>query len=448
MIKEFLLRYRLWITKPESALVTSFAMVILLGGILLTLPVSSTPGNHTGFIDALFTSTSATCVTGLIVFDTGTHFSIFGQIVILSLIQIGGLGIMTFTAIFVWLSKKAYSIQTHYTIQDTFGGDIEHLSIEDLLKFIVSSTFLIEGIGAGILFLKLNKFYPAKKALYSAIFHSISAFCNAGFSVYSDSLVHFHSSWITLGTVMWLIVMGGLGYPVLFEIKQLLQKKKNRASFHTKVVLTTTVALVIGGAILIKAGDPNLTILDSLFQSVTTRTAGFNSVDIGNLPSSSLFIMITLMFIGGSPGSCAGGIKTTTFSGFLIVVKDMFFGRFRKRLFERKLTEDTVEKIKSVIILALFTVLFSFTILLYTETNILATFKEGFRNLLFEVVSAFGTVGLSTGITSHLSTAGKLVIIADMFAGRVGPLAIVTSLLFRKKSKKKIDYPEQKIMIG
>ncbi|BBB33366.1 trk system potassium uptake protein TrkH [Thermotomaculum hydrothermale] len=448
MIKEFLLKYKLWVTKPESALVISFAIVILAGAILLTLPISSTPGNSTSFLDALFTSTSATCVTGLIVFDTGTHFSIFGQVVILTLIQLGGLGIMTFTAIFVWLSKKAYSVQTHYTIQDTFGGDIEKLSIENLLKFIVSATFTIEGLGAAILFFKLKEIYPTGKALYSAIFHSISAFCNAGFSIYSDSLIQFRQSWITLTTIMLLIIFGGLGYPVLFELREKILGKRKKTSFHTKLVLATTLSLIFGGAFFIWLGDHSLTILDSLFQSVTTRTAGFNSVDIGKLPSSSLFIMIMLMFIGGSPGSCAGGIKTTTFSGYLILVKDWFFGEHRKRLFERKLTQETKDKIKSVITLAFSTVVVSFTILLFSEQAIITTYREAFRNLLFEVVSAFGTVGLSTGITSNLSNVGKLVIIIDMFFGRVGPLAIVTSLLFGRRKKKKIDYPEQKIMIG
>ncbi len=447
MIKEFLLKYRLWVTKPESALIISFAVVIFTGAVLLSLPVS-TRGEGLDFLDALFTATSATCVTGLIVVDTGTFFSLFGQIVILILIQLGGLGIMTFTAIFVWLSKKAYSIQTHYTIQDTFGGDIEHLSIEDLLKFIVTATFTIEAIGAIILFFRLKPIYPTEKAVYSAIFHSISAYCNAGFSIYQDSLIQFRQSWITLTTIMFLIVFGGLGYPVLFELKEIAKGKQKQASFHTKLVLSTSISLIIGGAILIKLGKPSLTLLDSLFQSVTTRTAGFNSVDISKLPSSSLFIMTMLMFVGGSPGSCAGGIKTTTFSGYLILVKDWFFGKYRKRMFERKLTQETKDKIKSVITLAFFTVIISFTILLYTEKHIITNYQEGFRNLLFEVVSAFGTVGLSTGITSSLSKVGKLVIIVDMFFGRVGPLAIVTSLLFGRRKKKKIDYPEQKIMIG
>ena len=448
MIKDFLLKYKLWLTKPETALILSFAGVILVGAILLTLPVSSQSGQWTDFLTALFTSTSATCVTGLIVVDTGTYFSTFGQIVILVLIQLGGLGIMTFTAIFIWLSKKAYSVQTHYAIHDTFGADIEHLSIDNLLKFIVLSTFTIEGIGAGFLFLHLKKIMPAGEALYSAIFHSISAFCNAGFSIYSDSLVKFGNSWITLSTVMGLIVLGGLGYPVLFELSRKLKGHRFRTSFHTKLVLSTSVSLIIGGAILIKLGKPSLTVLDSLFQSVTTRTAGFNSVDISKLPSSSLFIMTMLMFVGGSPGSCAGGVKTTTFSGYLILVKDWFLGKYRKRIFERKLPQETKDKIKSVLTLAFFTVIVSFTVLLYTETEILNTSKEGFRNILFEVVSAFGTVGLSTGITSSLSTAGKLVIIVDMFFGRLGPLAIVTSILFARRKKKKIDYPEQKIMIG
>ncbi len=413
------------------------------------LPLSNAVGRTTGFLTALFTSTSAVCVTGLIVVDTGTHFSRFGQVIIMLLIQAGGLGIMTFTALFAWISRRRVSIQSQLTLRDTFLAKTEAVSLRRLLLFILSTTAVIEGAGATMLYFSMKDPAPGGR-LFNAIFHSISAFCNAGFSLNSNSVVPFHTSIPVMGTIMLLIIAGGIGYPVMLEVRSHLKAPGHAGhwSLHTKTVLLSTAVLIFGGAFFIKLGAPQFSIMDALFQSVSTRTAGFNSVSFGHLPHAIMLVMILLMFIGGSPGSCAGGIKTTTFSGMIVVWKDWLFGGSRKRFFKRRLSSYTIRKIKAVIGLASIWILLSFTALLYTESLIFATDPAAFQDLLFEVVSAMGTVGLSTGVTPHLSGIGRVIIILDMFIGRVGPLAVVTALLNAGTSRVKIGYPEEKIMIG
>jgi len=433
--------------KPETSLVFSFALVILIGTFLLMLPYSTVDGEGASFLTSLFTSTSATCVTGLIVVDTGNYFSMFGQIVILILIQAGGIGIMTFTALFAWLAGKKLSVLFHYNIADSFVLKNESISLQKTIVFIFISTFIIEFLGAILLFFPFHNKLETWNAVYNAIFHSISAYCNAGFSLNNDSLISFHNSPVVLFTIIALIIAGGLGYPVLMELKTWAKSMKtHKFSLHLKIVFISSLFLIILGAILINFGDKGVNLLDSVFQSVSTRTAGFNSIDFSSLSSPALFAMIMLMFIGGSPGSTAGGVKTTTFAGAIVIVKDLVFGKTRKRTFKRRLAEASVRKIKVVIILAISVNLLSFFILLYTEYH----FKTGlsFRNILFEVVSALGTVGLSTGITTKLSVLGKYIIIMDMFIGRLGPLALVTAILFTGEKTVKIDYPEEKILIG
>jgi len=448
-IEQFIFRFRLWRERPETALLSSFAAAIFVGALLLTLPIASASGQSTNFLTALFTSTSAVCVTGLIVVDTGTHFSRFGQVIIMILIQAGGLGIMTFTALFAWLSRRKVSVQHQLTLRDTFLARTETLSLKRLLIFILSTTAVIEAAGAAVLFFSMTDPAPGGR-LFNAVFHSVSAFCNAGFSLNADSVIRFHTSIPVMGTIMLLIIFGGIGYPVMLEIRSHLKTpgQVGHWSLHTKTVLLTTIALILGGAFFIRLGDANLSLLDALFQSVTSRTAGFNSVQFGALPHSIMMVMILLMFVGGSPGSCAGGIKTTTFSGMIVVWKDWLFGASRKRFFKRKISADTIRKIKAVIGLAAIWILLSFAVLLYTESLIFAIDPTAFQDLLFEVVSAMGTVGLSAGVTPHLSFIGRIVIILDMFIGRVGPLAVVTALLYTGPAKVIIGYPEEKIMIG
>jgi len=448
-VEHYIFRFRLWRERPETALISSFAAAIFLGTLLLMLPIASVPGQSTSFLTALFTSTSATCVTGLIVVDTGTHFSRFGQVIIVILIQAGGLGIMTFTALFAWLSRRKVSVQHQSTLRDTFLARTEVFSLRRMLVFILSTTAMIEAAGAAILYFSMTDPAPGGR-LFNAVFHSISAFCNAGFSLNADSVIQFHTSIPVMGTIMLLIIAGGIGYPVMLEIRSHLKApgQAGHWSLHTKTVVLTTVALILGGMFFIRLGDTSLSLLDALFQSVTSRTAGFNSVQFGALPHSIMMVMILLMFIGGSPASCAGGVKTTTFSGVIVVWKDWLFGSSRKRFFKRKISADTIRKIKAVIGLATIWILLSFAVLLYTESLIFAIDPAAFQDLLFEVVSAMGTVGLSAGVTPHLSFIGRIVIILDMFIGRVGPLAVVTALLYAGSAKAIIGYPEERIMIG
>ena len=449
MLEQVFFRFRLWRERPETALIIGFAATILLGTFLLALPVSSASDSSLGVMTAAFTSTSATCVTGLIVVDTGTAFSRFGQTVILLLIQTGGLGIMTFTAIFASIGRQKISIQSQLTLRNTFLARSESISLRRLLIFIFLLTFSFEAAGAVILFIQMNPAFPFFERAFHACFHAVSAFCNAGFSLSADSLEQYGGSWVTLSTFMILIIAGGLGYPVYLEIREHLREPETfRWSLHTKTVLVSTVMLIVAGTVLIKAGMPELTLLDALFQSVTTRTAGFNSIHFGNLAHSVMLVMMLLMLIGGSPGSTAGGIKTTAFAGSIIIWKDWLLGRSRKRIFRRKLSEESSRKIKAVVGLALLWIVFSLMVLLYSETRVLRSDPAAFQDLLFEIVSALGTVGLSTGATPRLTTTGQIVIMLSMFIGRVGPLAVVTSLIKSRKRAPAIGHPEEKIMIG
>ncbi len=449
MIEQVLFKLRLWRELPETSLILGFLSAILIGTFMLMLPASTVDGRGADLVTALFTSTSATCVTGLIVVDTGTYFTRFGQSVILALIQAGGLGIMTFTALFAWLGRRKISIQSRFAIRDTFLAQSESISLRRILLFILSFTVLFELVGTGLLFIQFSHIHGWEERLYHALFHSVSAFCNAGFSLYEDSLIAFRGSWPILSVFMILIVAGGLGYPVYLEARNRLTSRKTvRWSLHSRVVVTTTLFLIVFGTVMAMIGMPDLSLLDALFQSVTARTAGFNSVPFGHLAHSVMLILMALMFIGGSPGSCAGGIKTSTFAGMIIVWKDWLIGHSRKRVFGRMLERESVRKIKAVAGLAFTWVMLSFLILLYTEVDVLKQDPAAFQDLLFETISAMGTVGLSTGATPHLTTAGRIIIIINMFVGRVGPLAVVTALLKSRRTRAKIEHPEEKIMVG
>ena len=448
MLKQLLFQFRLWRERPETALVIGFALLIFAGTGLLLLPAASN-GTPINFITACFTATSATCVTGLVVVDTGTAFTRFGHWTILFLMQVGGLGIMTFAAIFASISRRKISVGNRLNIRNTFLVQSESISLKSLLLFILTLTFAFEIFGSIVLFFQMGPEMATGDRVFNAIFHAVSAFCNAGFSLSATSLEPFRTSWPTLTTFMLLVVGGGLGYPVYLEARQhLAGQNTGRWSLHTRTVVASTALLIIVGTIMIKLGMPELTILDALFQSVTTRTAGFNSIHFGNLAHSVMLVMMLLMLIGGSPGSTAGGIKTTAFAGSIIIWKDWLKGRTRKRLFQRTLATESIKRIKAVIGLAALWIMFSLLILLYTETRVLESDPAAFQDLLFEIVSALGTVGLSTGATPRLTLMGKIIIMCSMFVGRVGPLAVVTSILKSRRKQPGIGYPEEKIMIG
>ncbi|MFH2137918.1 MAG: TrkH family potassium uptake protein [Candidatus Omnitrophota bacterium] len=439
--------------KPAQLLVVSFGMTILVGAFLLTLPIATQDGSGADFIDALFTATSATCVTGLIVQDTGTFFSTFGQIVILALIQVGALGIMTFSVTLFLAVGRQVSSKERMAMQEVLDQD-SAADILGLVKFIVGMTISVELIGAAFLYFSFTPYIsdPLNR-LYAAVFHSISAFCNAGFSVFSDNLMAYVTDPKINLCICFLIIFGGIGFIVVKDLwdKYIIRKRSRalRLKLHTKLVLTMSLALLIIGTVCIYFAESNAAlkgmplkdqILVSFFQSTSARTAGFNTIDIGKMTNSSVFIMIVLMFIGASAGSTGGGIKTTTFWIILKAFTSHMKNKEDISAFKRKIPDVILGKAITVVVLS--------TGLVILFTYLLGVFEQlPFRDLVFEVVSAFGTVGLSCGITFDLNLAGKVLITILMFLGRLGPLTVV--LAFSRYTRKiNYTYAEEKIMVG
>nr|WP_317359257.1 TrkH family potassium uptake protein [uncultured Tyzzerella sp.] len=453
---------------PPHIIVFSFFVVIMIGTFLLSLPISSQNGESVGFIDALFTATSAVCVTGLVVVNTYYHWSLFGKIIILCLIQIGGLGFMSlFTIILVVLGKKI-TLRGRILIQESFNLST-FKGMVMFLKKIIRVTFIIEGIGAVILSIRFIPEYGLIGGIFKGIFHSISAFCNAGFDILGDSsLMPYSTDYVINITIMILIILGGLGFTVLIDIinyiKYKIDKARNKKvklfvmTVHSKLTLTITGILILLGAILtfiIEFNNPqtlaNLRldekILASTFQSVTLRTAGFDAIGQANLNYGSKFLAIILMAIGGSPGGTAGGIKTVTIGVLVLAVISVIKGKDCITAFKKTISVSTIQKALSVIMMMISLIFVATIILTMTEKGLGVEYE--FIDLLYEVSSALGTVGLSTGITPSLSTLGKIIIILCMFIGRLGPITITLALSFRKLNKKNvIHYPEEKIIVG
>lgn len=442
---------------PARVMVLGFAGIIFIGAILLNLPISSNTGESIGFLDALFTSTSAVCVTGLVVVDTGTYWSEFGQTVIIMLIQIGGLGFMTIATMFALISKKKINLKERLLIQESLN-QFDLSGVVSLAKNVLTITFLIEGIGALLLSFVFVPKLGFLDGIFYSIFHSISAFCNAGFDLMGpisgefSSLTSFVSNPIISLTISILIVLGGLGFPVIIDFVK--NKRLNRMSLHSKITLVTTAILILIGALLIfiiEYKNPKTLgslgwdgkILASLFQSVTTRTAGFNTIDLSIMHESAIFIIIMLMFIGASPASTGGGIKTTTFAITLLSVKSFVTGREDVEVYKRRIDGVTVRKTIGIVFIGVMAVI--------SGTIILSIIEPEF-NLLqssFEVVSAFTTAGLSIGGSLNLTPIGKMIIILFMFMGRAGSLTILMALVSKKKSTHpNIRYPEGKVLVG
>lgn len=436
---------------PPKILVLGFGIIILIGTVLLTIPISTTNGHGLTFLNALFTATSATCVTGLVVVDTGTAFTTFGQLVILSLIQVGGLGFMTFATLFAFLLGKRISLNERILLQES----LNNISIEGIVRLskrILIFTAVIELIGAIVLIIRFSIDMPLNKAIYYGIFHSISNFNNAGFDLMGGfhSLTNYVEDPIVTLTVCTLITLGGIGFIVLNELFEFRNTRK--LSLHTKVVLITSFILLMIGTVGIFALEySNLKtlkplslhgkILGALFQSVTARTAGANTLSIGDMTQTSLFLMIFLMFAGASPGSTGGGIKTTTFATLIGAVWSQIRGKEDVIFFRQRIVYETIYKALTVTISGLFLVMFITMLLTITEHG------KNFLMLLFEATSAFATVGLSMGLTPELSHLGKTFIIFTMFAGRVGPLTIAYAVTIRRRPDP-FRYPKGKIMIG
>lgn len=453
---------------PPHIIVFSFLIAIIIGTLLLSLPISSQDGQSVGVVNAMFTATSAVCVTGLVVVSTFNHWSIFGKIIILTLIQIGGLGFMSlFTVILVVLGKKI-TLKSRILIQESFNLST-FKGMVMFLKKIITVTFVIEGIGAIILAIRFIPEYGFADGIFKGIFHSISAFCNAGFDILGDnSLIPYSTDYIINITIMVLIFLGGIGFTVLLDIGKYIsykiKKKRNektkyfKMTVHSKLALMITGFLLVIGAILtffMEYNNPytlkNLRldekILASAFQSVTLRTAGFDAIGQGNLTYGSKFLAIILMAIGGSPGGTAGGIKTVTVGALILAVISVVKGKDCITAFKKTIGLSTIQKALSIIMMMMSLIFIATIILTMTESSL--GVKYEFIDLLYEVVSALGTVGLSTGVTPTLSTLGKIVIIFCMFIGRLGALTVVLSLSFRKPNKKNvIHYPEEKIIVG
>ncbi|OQX03128.1 MAG: hypothetical protein BWK80_56365 [Desulfobacteraceae bacterium IS3] len=443
---------------PARISIVAFGLLMLAGTVLLMLPVSST-GVSIGFTDALFTSTSAGCVTGLAVFDIGTCLTLFGQAVLLLVVQLGGLGIMTLSTLFILIAGRRLSLTGRIVVQDTFTHSNDQ-SPSSIIYDVFLFALLIEGLGALILFFRFAPQFGAAKALHLSIFHSVSAFCNAGFSLFPDNFISYQNDWVVNLTLSFLIISGGIGFLVLSELKHrfLFKRRRwSRLSLHSKLVLSSTAILLTLGTVVILLTEWQNTlkplsfsdrVLAAFFQSVTTRTAGFNTLPIGEMTDESLFFIIILMFIGASPGSCGGGVKTTTVSSLVLLGISRILGHEHPRIFHRSIPEASVWKAVSLVMVSMFLVSGGTMFLLISEVgNISHLHTHGkFLELLFEVVSAFGTVGLSTGVTPGLSVAGKLIITLIMFVGRLGPMVIAIAISSQKTSR--YYYAEENIMVG
>lgn len=437
---------------PAQTLMLSFFVVIVLGTFLLMLPKAVAPGHTLGWLDALFTATSATCVTGLIVVDTGTHFSLLGQLIILTLIQIGGLGIMTISSFFALFFGRGMAIKERIMLQEMLN--VERLdAITRLLKGVILITFLMESLGAVLLFFSWNlPQWDLGQRLYHSIFHSVSAFCNAGFSLNSDSLMSFNTNYPVVLTIAMLIIVGGLGFVVMIDLTRgrifeyPTRRRVRKFSVHTRLVLIVTSILLVAGTILFLTIEPFpgnglFKTVNAFFCSVTARTAGFNTVDIGQLTTSSALLLMLLMFIGASPGSTGGGIKTTTLGILVASFISIIRGKNRIELFKRSISFTILNRALVVFAFAISFIMFSTFLLSLTE-------KANFLNLLFEEISAFGTVGLSRGITAGLTSWGKMVIIISMFVGRVGVLTLAFAITTPREHLR-VEYPEERnVMVG
>jgi trk system potassium uptake protein TrkH len=462
---------------PTKTLVASFVVLIIAGGGLLMLPRAST-GASLGFVDALFTATSATCVTGLVVKDTGHDFTFMGQAVILVLMQLGGLGIVVFGAVFALLLGQAFSIRESVAMQDLLSARTVS-RIGNMIAFIFAATLAFEAAGAVLLFPMWDNVPgwtdDAHLRWFYSIFHSVSAFCNAGFGLCSDSFVSYSRQWQVYAVVCPLIVLGGLGFSVLYNladvaanrimrfVKRRLHKQyrlqmevPKRLTLQTKIVLTASAALIVLGTLAILlferyqhtevlSGGRTPDLLGAFFQSVTARTAGFNTVDIAALTPSSKIVLIMLMFIGGSPGSAAGGIKTVTLVVILMTIVTTLRKRAEVEMFRRSVHLVVVRRAITVAMLFLVALFIVTLALSVTESPLGKPFAM--LDIMFEAASALGTVGLTTGVTPTLTVAGKVIIIISMLIGRLGPLTLLAALTFNLKPIR-YNYPDEAIMVG
>lgn len=431
-----------------------YLLVIVLGTISLLLPIATVTGERTDFLTALFTATSATCVTGLVVVDTASHWTVIGQIFILLMIQIGGLGFMTMGVVMAILLRKRITLRMRGILQESMNY-MQMGGIIRLVKMVYKGTFLIEAVGALLLAIRFIPVFGIAKGIYFGIFHSVSGFCNAGFDLmgtYSgeySSFVEFHGDVLINLVLMALVVIGGIGFFVWSDLK------KNGIHWHnymlhTKITLFSTAVLLVGGTILFRIFEGNNLLagmsvkdqfLAAAFSSVTARTAGFNTIDTGQLSGASKMLTALLMFIGGSPGSTAGGVKTVTTAVLLVYVWSNLRDSKGVNIFKRRLDDDTIRKASNVVVISLVMAVSAVIFICYIQPRLPV------EDVIFEVLSAIGTVGMSTGITRELSIASRIVMILLMYCGRLGSMSFALSFTERKKVAP-VQFPREKIMIG
>lgn len=443
-------------SSPGRLLIASFLALIGLGTLLLKLPWATPPEQPIGWLDALFTATSASCVTGLVVRDTGAGFTGFGQAVILGLIQAGGLGIMSFSLLILSLLRGRPTFAQRAVYEQTLSGRSQ-ADVRPLLRLVFAFTFAAEAAGAVLLAVRFVPELGAGRGAWAAVFHAVSAFCNAGFALWPDSLVRYRAdAWVNL-VVVALIVLGGLGFFVVWELVRE-RGRWRRLSVHSKLALTVSATLIaVGTGVFWLLESSNALfglsrgeqLLVSLFQGVTPRTAGFNTVDFATLTPATLFFVTILMFIGGSPGSTAGGIKTTTFGVLLLATLTRFRGHRHANAFGRTLTRETIGNTAAIALGGMLTVVVGVFLLLLCELPVRAVEQDSavFVSLYFETVSALGTVGLSTGVTGFLEPSSRVLVAVLMFLGRLGPLTVASSLA-AASTLRDWRYPEEDVVVG
>jgi len=437
---------------PVQKVALGFMAVILIGGLLLTLPLAAQSGHSVGFLNALFTSTSAVCVTGLVVVDTGTTYSLFGQIVVLILIQTGGLGFMTIATLFFMAVRKRINLRERMIIAESLNAD-SLSGLVRLVKTAATVAFSFEAVGACLLMIRFIPQLGVASGIYASIFHAVSAFCNAGFDIMGNytSLTGYIRDPLINFTIMTLIIFGGMGFAVIHEL--IVRKRHQKLSLHAKIVVSMTAVLVVGGMLLftfMEWSNPatigNLSIgnkfMAGAFQSVTPRTAGFNTIDQASMYSGSKLLTMILMFIGASPASTGGGIKTTTFFCILVITLSIIRGCKEANIGHRRLSQDIIRRVGAITVLALGLVLVSTLLICMIQPEF------SMDAVLFDTISAFGTVGLDYGITPKLLAIPKIIIIILMYCGRVGPLTLSFALARKGQRDDCVRYPEGRIMVG
>lgn len=457
--------------KDTQIIMIGFLITILLGTFLLMLPFSSEKGEWTSFVDALFTATSAVCITGLAVVTTSEYWSVAGQWIILGLIQIGGLGFMSLVTMFFIAVGKKITIRERNVIREALNIN-QHGGVVNFAKYIFKVTVIVELIGALILSLRFIPEFGFANGVFKGIFHAVSAFCNAGFDILGDrSLMDYSGDLLINFTIMLLIIVGGLGFPVAQDIIEMfyhifvkkfsLSFSAGRLKLQSKIAIVSTGILIIGGFVCVFLFEHNNTdtignmsfgdkVIASLFQSITLRTAGFATIEQGSMNYTTKLISSVLMFVGGSPAGTAGGAKTVTVAILLIAVFSLIKGNDEITAFNRTIGFEMLQKALSVVIMMITVIIISVMVLSLTEAELLIANGGKFEllDIVYETVSAIGTVGVTTGVTPLLSSAGKIVIIICMYIGRIGPITLAIALSGKGKIKNNIHYPEGNIIVG